>query len=248
MIPSKFCIECRVSLPVTEFYTRTGCSGYNSYCKPCHKKRQVRHTESRNMRLRERRAEQRRMREEANRSRGYRPSTVGNAKKNAILGMSAGKARNILVKRVLLSLAEALGRDICFRCRQPIGDASLLSLDHVVDWLEVGPSAYFDVNNIAFSHLSCNCAAGNGNRVRGKLARERRFDTDGGRRCDSCRRYRDIDHFGRESRSPDGIARTCKHCKTLKNAQHRARLKKNATMRTDLTESERQEHRGVASS
>lgn len=47
---------------------------------------------------------------------------------------------------------------MCFRCTKPIESASVLSLDHIKDWLheENAINLFFDTSNIAFSHKKCN--------------------------------------------------------------------------------------------
>lgn len=83
---------------------------------------------------------------------------TSNAKKQAQLGMTVGKARALLVKMVLFEMAQKLGRDLCFRCGQRIEGIGSLSIEHKAAWLDSeDPSAlYFDLSNIAFSHLGCN--------------------------------------------------------------------------------------------
>jgi 5-methylcytosine-specific restriction endonuclease McrA len=78
------------------------------------------------------------------------------AKKRAQLGMPHSTAYNRLRKRFLFMFVRMLGRDTCFRCRQPILTVLELSLDHIRDWLYVDRALFWDQNNIAFSHRDCN--------------------------------------------------------------------------------------------
>ena len=75
--------------------------------------------------------------------------------------MSDGKAHNILRKLIMFSLVQELGKDICFRCGKKIETIDEFSIDHKVAWLnsENPVSLYFDLENISFSHCSCNIAA-----------------------------------------------------------------------------------------
>ena len=51
--------------------------------------------------------------------------------------------------------------EICFQCKQPITTVETFSIEHKLPWLHSpNPSQmYFDLENIAFSHLRCNIAA-----------------------------------------------------------------------------------------
>lgn len=88
-------------------------------------------------------------------------STNANAKKALQLGMSQGKATNILRKQILFTLIALLELDTCFRCNKKITNVSELSIEHKEPWLDSeDPKAkFFDLQNIAFSHLNCNCRA-----------------------------------------------------------------------------------------
>jgi hypothetical protein len=86
-----------------------------------------------------------------------------NAKKDALLGESHGTAGNRLRKLLLFSLVQETGRNVCFQCGEQILSADELSIEHKEPWMsaENPREAFFDLNNIAFSHLSCNVAAAN---------------------------------------------------------------------------------------
>lgn len=83
---------------------------------------------------------------------------INKAIKTAQLGMDGGKARNILVKSLLYSMARVIGLDVCCRCHHKIATISELSIDHIVPWLDSENPAelYFDLENVAFSHTLCN--------------------------------------------------------------------------------------------
>ena len=73
------------------------------------------------------------------------------------LGMSWGKANGCLRKLILFHLLKKYGENICFRCKQEIEDIKDLSIEHKKPWLDVSATLFWDINNIAFSHLRCNC-------------------------------------------------------------------------------------------
>lgn len=83
------------------------------------------------------------------------------AKKSEQLGMSHGKASNILRKSIIFHLANKCGMGNCYQCGQPINDIDNFTIEHKEAWLDSNSPSdlYFDMNNIAFSHSSCNYKA-----------------------------------------------------------------------------------------
>lgn len=81
-------------------------------------------------------------------------------KKQSQLGMNPSTASGRLVKDVLFSLVVETGRNVCFRCNQKIKREDF-SIEHKTPWLdsEDPVKMFFDLDNIAFSHLSCNIKA-----------------------------------------------------------------------------------------
>jgi hypothetical protein len=75
------------------------------------------------------------------------------------LGMPFGTACGKLRKLIVFDLLKQLGKNVCYRCEQPIEDAVQLSIEHKVAWLHNDPNLFWDLDNIAFSHLTCNCKA-----------------------------------------------------------------------------------------
>lgn len=87
---------------------------------------------------------------------------ISNQCKAKALGMPYGTASSKLRKNLMFSMAYALDRTVCFRCGKEIEKIEELSIDHKTPWLKSNDPGknFFDLNNIAFSHLSCNVAAG----------------------------------------------------------------------------------------
>lgn len=85
--------------------------------------------------------------------------------KNAIrseqLGMSFGKANNILKKSIMFSLIQKCSMDNCFLCGERIKSVDEMSIEHKTPWLrsENPLEMFFDLDNIAFSHLKCNVSS-----------------------------------------------------------------------------------------
>lgn len=96
---------------------------------------------------------------------------MGNAKKSEQLGMPFGTATQRLRKQVMFRLIQKCGMDSCHQCGEKINSVEDLSVEHKIPWLNSNDPTglFFDVNNIAFSHLSCNIAsARNGKGKEGK--------------------------------------------------------------------------------
>ena len=82
--------------------------------------------------------------------------------KNEALGMSHGTAANRLRKNILFALVCQLNLNICYRCGEKFYTVSEFSIEHRQPWLSADnpKEAFFDLGNIAFSHLKCNSLAG----------------------------------------------------------------------------------------
>ena len=109
------------------------------------------------------------------------------ARRAAKLGMPHGTAAARLRKALMFKVAGLLGLLTCFRCERQIETAAELSVEHKDSWeLAADPAkAFFDLDNVAFSHLSCNCEATS---RRSSLATHGAYATyQAGCRCDLCR-------------------------------------------------------------
>lgn len=93
-----------------------------------------------------------------------------NAIRTQQLGMPWGTANAKLRKMILWTLLLKLGGNNCFKCEKPIETIEELSIEHKQPWQGVSADLFWDMNNIAFSHLRCNTPhrPGEGNRKTGK--------------------------------------------------------------------------------
>lgn len=84
--------------------------------------------------------------------------TNSNKKKSKQLGMAHGTACGILRKQILFAAIQQLGQDVCYRCEEKIESIDEFSIDHKTPWLDADDphDLFFDLDNIAFSHLKCN--------------------------------------------------------------------------------------------
>ena len=111
---------------------------------------------------------------------------MGNKKKSKQLGMNHGTAQHRLRKMIMFSLIQQTGLDICHQCGKSIVDIDTLSIEHKVRWLnsEDPIGLFFDLDNIAFSHMKCNYSAADKSwqkRTHGKSGY-----TNYGCRCEVC--------------------------------------------------------------
>ena len=77
------------------------------------------------------------------------------------LGVGQGCANNRLMRKILFNLIKQAGLNVCFQCEEKINLESEFSIEHKTPWFNStdARSLYFDLNNIAFSHLKCNIGA-----------------------------------------------------------------------------------------
>jgi hypothetical protein len=96
---------------------------------------------------------------EVNESR--RASVQRNQSKRArLLGMPFDVATRLLQKQIIVAWARRLGLASCFRCGGLV-TVETLSFDHKASWMRSPDPLgfYFDIENIALSHLRCNASA-----------------------------------------------------------------------------------------
>lgn len=86
---------------------------------------------------------------------------TSNNKKADQLGMPIGTASHKLRKSIIFNLLKKNNENFCFQCGAEIETEKELSIEHKVPYLdsENPVDLFFDLNNIAFSHLNCNIKA-----------------------------------------------------------------------------------------
>ncbi len=121
---------------------------------------------------------------------------MSNKKKYEMLGMPFGTAQNKLRKQILFMLLEKLGWLDCFRCGLDIESVDNLSVEHKKPWVNESADLFWDLENIAFSHASCNSGAHNREKTACKHGHtfdkeNTKIRADGrGRSCKTCARER----------------------------------------------------------
>jgi hypothetical protein len=81
--------------------------------------------------------------------------------KNDLLGMPHGTAAHQLRKMIMFRLIQNARADFCYRCGKVIKTVDDLSIEHMRPWQKADnpKETFFDLDNIAFSHLKCNINA-----------------------------------------------------------------------------------------
>jgi hypothetical protein len=79
-----------------------------------------------------------------------------NIEKAKQLGMPFGTAAAKLRKSLLFSAIKKLGEDTCFKCGIKIESINDFSIEHKKPWLYVSSDLFWDLDNIAYSHIKCN--------------------------------------------------------------------------------------------
>jgi len=78
--------------------------------------------------------------------------------KSRLLGQPHGTAEHRLRKNITFWLASRCKMLKCFRCHKQIERVNELSIEHKTSWQrsKTPKETFFDLKNIAFSHLKCN--------------------------------------------------------------------------------------------
>lgn len=134
---------------------------------------------------------------------------MSNKVKDDQLGMPLGTASNQLRKQILFHLLKKHNENICYKCRNEIKYAFELSIEHKKNWLhsENPVELFFDIENIAFSHLKCNKSENNkgGFYKRIKVAEGKSF-------CSKCRQEKNKNEFYVNRNRWNGVSGHCKKC------------------------------------
>lgn len=81
------------------------------------------------------------------------------SKKQEQLGMNPSTAQGRLVKDILWNLLIKTNQNICCKCNKEMSRETF-SIEHIIPWLDSSDPVklFFDLENIGFSHISCNIA------------------------------------------------------------------------------------------
>ncbi len=144
---------------------------------------------------------------------------TSNINKNIALNMPYGTASSILRKSLLFDFSKKLSLDVCFQCNEKILTLREFSIEHKIPWLraENPKESFFDLNNIAFSHLSCNAKAGRKSQEfqfqPGHIPKNKKILIEGMAWCGKCGE-RPLENFSKNRRKSKGLQDICKKCRS----------------------------------
>lgn len=139
-------------------------------------------------------------------------------KQSRQLGMSYGTAAHRLRKLVLFDALRRHDENVCFRCGLSIESAAELSIEHKQPWLDVSADLFWDLSNIAFSHLCCNRP----NRPISERWKKR--GPDGTAWCTRCKQFLSIEIFKKDKKRWNGLSDYCTPCHTRRHKEWRQRI------------------------
>ena len=132
-----------------------------------------------------------------------------NGKKATLLGMPYGTAGNRLRKMILFHLLKRHGENICFKCGSTIDIIEDLSIEHKESWQPGGVELFWDMENIAFSHLRCNRQSVNSP---GSGKSRRKIGPEGTVWCSKCKNFLPIERFYKNRSNWNGFSNRCIRC------------------------------------
>jgi hypothetical protein len=128
------------------------------------------------------------------------------------LGMPRGTAANRLRKLILFDVLQRHKENICYRCGLEITSADELSIEHKQPWEHVDVKLFWDLKNISFSHLGCNCAAARRNPFRNGGIARRNIAPDGMSWCRTHKKFLPVEEFCKKSGRWNGLCHDCREC------------------------------------
>lgn len=134
------------------------------------------------------------------------------------LGMPFGTAMARLRKMVLFSVLERHGENVCYRCGQLIANHADLSLEHIKPWLHAAPELFWQLENLAFSHLSCNIKASRCGRNSGSFnsldnPTPPKVGPKGTAWCAMHKSFLPIGRFTKDASKLNGVYVYCRECR-----------------------------------
>lgn len=131
-----------------------------------------------------------------------------NDRKTAFLGIPHGTAISRLRKNILFHLLKKHNENICVRCDKIIEKIEDLSIEHIKPWENISVDLFWDMNNIAFSHLRCNVP----HKYHGGSLRKK-IPPEGMSWCIGHQKFESIKLFVKNATKTNGLCQYCKLCR-----------------------------------
>lgn len=130
---------------------------------------------------------------------------MGNRKAVETLGMPHGTAANRLRKMLLFRQLKKHNENVCVRCSEEIETVDELSVEHIKPWEGISAELFWDLDNVAFSHMKCNRP----HVRRGGIGKK---GPEGTAWCTSCSQFLPIKNFYVSPNRWSGYSNQCKRC------------------------------------
>jgi len=146
------------------------------------------------------------------------PYLTGNDKKANQLGMPFGTASSRLRKTILFWVLQRHNENICFQCDKEITSCEELSIEHKIAWLDNDPTLFWDIDNIAFSHLKCNVGAAKRTSTIGRIQagiKKRKIGPEDTAWCTECQDFLGVSEFSPNPSNWNGLSHQCKECRSM---------------------------------
>ncbi len=132
-------------------------------------------------------------------------------RKSQTLGMPHGTASGKLRKKILFHLLQKHDENICFKCNEKIAVVDELSIEHKKPWEGISSELFWDLENIAFSHMRCNRPH--------RLGSAKIRTPDGTAWCSGHQKALPVSEFFVSSAKDDGLDVYCKTCRREKDTR-----------------------------
>jgi len=126
------------------------------------------------------------------------------------LGMSHGTAASRLRKMILFRQLKKHEENICVKCGVLIEVVEDLSIEHIKPWENRSPELFWDLDNVAFSHVRCNKP-----HVRNTMPGAdavRKVAPEGQSWCRTHKKFLPIESFSKRPSRWNGVRHDCKEC------------------------------------
>jgi hypothetical protein len=143
---------------------------------------------------------------------------MSNESKNQTLGMSHGTATGRLRKMILFDLLKRHNENICARCHESITNIDELSIEHLKPWEGISANLFWDLNNVAFSHIYCNIKAARHPEIR---EARRTIAPEGMSWCCGHKDFLPIDKFNKKEDRWNGLRHECSDCEIKRKTMTR---------------------------
>jgi len=127
--------------------------------------------------------------------------------------MNCSTTASKLRKMLLFKYVKLAGHDICYRCGEKIESIDDFSVEHKKPWFYEDPNLFWDLNNVAFSHMRCNRP----HKQRGgnKGSTDQRKTYKNKLWCNRCKKFLSKNKFSDNKYTWSGKQKWCKNCRSI---------------------------------